>query len=101
MEQPIRELDQIRAELDRLQERSIVNSTGISAHEAVCEERYLHISECLEAMRKNIKETQNSISRLEEVASQGRTSLRTVLWLGGLIGGITGLALAIYDIRLK
>ena len=37
-----RELDQIQQELDQLQSRSNQNKQTISAHEAVCQERYEH-----------------------------------------------------------
>ena len=43
MENTTRELDRVQNELDRLHERSQSNKANISAHEAVCEERYEHI----------------------------------------------------------
>ena len=39
-----RELDQIQQELDQLQSRSNQNKQTISAHEAVCQERYEPVS---------------------------------------------------------
>jgi hypothetical protein len=51
-----RELDQIRSELDRLHERTTNNRTDISSHEAVCEERYKHISQSLDHMSRNMTE---------------------------------------------
>ena len=43
MENTTRELDRVQNELDRLHERSQSNKANISAHEAVCEERYAQI----------------------------------------------------------
>ena len=46
----LRELDQIQQELDRLHERSQTNKANISAHEAVCEERYNNIISTMNAI---------------------------------------------------
>ena len=43
MAENFRELDQIQGELDRLHERSQNNRANMTAHEAVCEERYTQI----------------------------------------------------------
>ena len=50
----IRELDQIQTELDRLHERSQGNKATISAHEAVCEERYAQIMTTMTKMHEEI-----------------------------------------------
>ena len=55
-----RELDQIQTELDRLHERSQTNKATISAHEAVCEERYAQIISTLTALSDEMKTKQES-----------------------------------------
>ena len=96
-----RELDQIRSELDRLHERTTHNRTDISSHEAVCEERYKHISKSLDQMNKQMDELHECVASLRELATQGKTSITTLLWLGGAVAGITAYFLMISDFFTK
>jgi prefoldin subunit 5 len=96
-----RELDQIRSELDRLHERTTNNRTDISSHEAVCEERYKHISQSLDDMSHNMTELHAAIANLQQLATQGKTSITTLLWIGGAVAGITGYFLMISDLFTK
>ena len=96
-----RELDQVRSELDKLHERSTRNGTEISAHEAVCEERYKHISKSLDDMNKQMDELHTCVSSLRSLATQGRTSIKTLLWLGGAVAAISGYFLMISDYFIK
>lgn len=84
----IRELDQIQIELDRLHERSQSNKANISAHEAVCEERYAQIISTLGALTDEMKTMHKKLNDVNELASQGKTSLRTLLWVGGVVASI-------------
>ena len=79
-----RELDQIQQELDQLQSRSNQNKQTISAHEAVCQERYEHIAKTLETMH-------DKINKLEVLATQGRSSLRTLWYAGALVSAAAAL----------
>jgi uncharacterized protein YceH (UPF0502 family) len=97
----IRELDQIRSELDRLHDRTTSNSTEISPHEAVCEERYKHISQSLEDMSTNMSQLHSAIANLQELATQGRTSIATLLWVGGAVAAVTGYFLMVSDYFTK
>lgn len=92
-----RELDQIRAELDRLHDRTIFNKTEIASHEAVCEERYQQIVNTLAQMRQDMEIMGQSISALKDLATQGQTSLRTLLWVGGASAAVLGFFLMVYD----
>ena len=96
-----RELDQVRAELDRLHDRTTNNRTDISLHEAVCEERYKHISKSLDQMNKQMDELHNCVASLRELATQGKTSITTLLWIGGAVAGITAYFLMISDFFTK
>ena len=96
-----RELDQIRSELDRLHERTTNNRTDISSHEAVCEERYKHISQSLDDMSRNMTELHAAIANLQQLATQGKTSITTLLWIGGAVAGITAYFLMISDLFTK
>jgi len=88
MENNTRELDQIQGELDRLHERSQSNKANISAHEAVCEERYNNIILTMNAMNDEMKLIHKKVNEVTELATQGKTSLKTLLWLGASIAAL-------------
>lgn len=89
MSDSTRELDQIQTELDRLHERSQSNKANISAHEAVCEERYAQIIATMQELKEELKTVHTKLNEVSELANQGRTSLKTLLWVGGLVASIT------------
>jgi hypothetical protein len=83
-----RELNLIQTDLDRLHERSQTNKANISAHEAVCEERYAQIISTLGLLSSEMKIMHKKLNDVNDLASQGKTSLRTLLWVGGVVGGV-------------
>lgn len=94
----IRELDQIQTELDRLHERSQGNKATITAHEAVCEERYAQIMSAMTKMHAEILTLHTKVDDVSELATQGRTSLKTLLWIGGVIAGLASLLTMIINV---
>ena len=94
----IRELDQIQTELDRLHERSQGNKATISAHEAVCEERYAQIISTMTTMHEELQSLHKKVDDVSDLATQGRTSLKTLLWVGGVGAGIISLLTMIINI---
>jgi chromosome segregation ATPase len=92
-----RELDQIRSELDRLHDRTNANKTEIASHEAVCEERYQQIVLTLGQMREDMEAMSQTVSELKDLATQGQTSLKTLLWVGGASAAVFGFFLMVYD----
>jgi phage host-nuclease inhibitor protein Gam len=94
----IRELDQIQTELDRLHERSQGNKATITAHEAVCEERYAQIITTMTTMHEELQSLHKKIDDVSELATQGRTSLKTLLWVGGVGAGIITLLTMIINV---
>lgn len=88
MENNTRELDQIQGELDRLHERSQSNKANISAHEAVCEERYNNIILTMNAMNDEMRLIHKKVNEVTELATQGKTSLKTLLWLGASVAAL-------------
>jgi len=88
MNENIRELDQIQGELDRLHERSQSNKANISAHEAVCEERYNNIILTMNSMNEEMQLMHKKLNEVGDLASQGKTSLKTLLWVGGTVAAI-------------
>jgi len=78
-----RELNQIQTEIERLHERSQNNKAEILSHEAVCEERYLNTVKMFERMEKQMCKMDKEIEHIGGLATTGRASLKTLLWVGG------------------
>ncbi len=93
-----RELNQIQTELDRLHERSQGNKANISAHEAVCEERYAQIMNSMITMHEEIQTLHKKVDDVSDLATQGRTSLKTLLWIGGVVASIITLLTMIINV---
>ena len=67
------------------------NKSLISAHEAVCEERYNTIVTMFERFESRMDKIETNLTEIREMATQGRASLKTLLWIGGLTAGIISL----------
>lgn len=89
MAEDTRELDQIQNDIETLHERSQNNKANISAHEAVCEERYAQIINSMQELKDELKTVHLKLNEVSELANQGKTSLNTLLWVGGVVAGIT------------
>lgn len=92
-----RELDQVRSELNSLHERTNNNKVAIATLEAVNEQRFDHILTCLETLQKRMEEQNASISMLQSIANEGKTSLKTLLWIGGFIASVAAFFIMIVD----
>lgn len=97
----VRELDQIQVEIERLHERSQSNRAEIQSHEAVCEERYNSIVSMFERLENRLEKIDTEVDVIKEVATTGRASLKTLLWVGGLTAGIISLVAMIIPIFPK
>ena len=97
----VRELDQIQGELDRLHERSQSNKANMTAHEAVCEERYNNIMSMMNEIRGELKAMHYKVNGVSELATKGRTSLKTLLWVGGAIASVTAFIVMIVNVFPK
>lgn len=97
----VRELDQIQIEIERLHERSQSNRAEIQSHEAVCEERYNSIVSMFERLENRLEKIDTEVDVIKEVATTGRASLKTLLWVGGLTAGIISLIAMIIPIFPK
>lgn len=99
--EPTRELDQIRSELDKLHDRTTSTRIDITALQATTEQRFEHIINCLEAMKTDMEALNNSVANLRTLATEGQTSLKTLLWLGGAVAGLTAFFIMLYDLLPK
>ena len=93
-----RELDQIQIEIERLHERSQNNKAEIQSHEAVCEERYLHIVKMFERMETQMCKMDKEIESIGKLATTGRASLKTLLWVGGLAVTLITVSTMIFNV---
>ena len=81
-----------------MHERSQGNKATITAHEAVCEERYAQIITTMTTMHEELQSLHKKIDDVSELATQGRTSLKTLLWVGGVGAGIITLLTMIINV---
>ncbi len=86
-----RELDQIQQELNELQSRSNNNKQNITSHEAVCQERYDHIVKTLDILH-------DKINKLETLATQGKSSISTLWYVGTAVGALAAFIYTITQI---
>ena len=75
--------------LNWLHERTQQTKSDLSTHEAVCAERYNNLMKTNTKIEEALASNTKQISELHKIASQGKTSFKTVLFIGGLITGIT------------
>ena len=101
MAENFRELDQIQNDIETLHERSQNNRANISAHEAVCEERYTQIVNTMQELKEELNMVHQKLNEVSELASQGKTSLKTLLWLGGIVAGIAAFLATIFNMIPK
>jgi hypothetical protein len=92
-----RELDKIQEEIDKLHDRSNNNKIKIATLEATEKERYEHILASIEKLREDMEEMNTSIRALQSLATEGKTSLRTLLWVGGFVAALVSFLLMIYS----
>ena len=101
MAEDTRELDQIQNDIETLHERSQSNKANISAHEAVCEERYAQIISTMQDLKDELKTVHLKLNEVSELANQGKTSLKTLLWVGGAVAGIAAFIAIIINMLPK
>ncbi len=94
--EPTRELDQIRSELDKLHDRTNATKVALSTLEATTAAQQHQIMLILEAIQKDMDTMRDSIGALQALAQEGQTSLRTLLWVGGVIASLFGFLALIY-----
>ena len=94
----VRELDQIQIEIERLHERSQSNKAEIQSHEAVCEERYQNIVTMFQRLETRLDKIDTEVDTIREMATTGRASLKTLLWIGGVTVTVISLLTMILNV---
>jgi predicted nucleic acid-binding Zn-ribbon protein len=83
-----RELDQIRKELDRLHDRTTTLKSGLVSLQTVVEERHKNLIAYLDSIQKEQTEIRVSLDALKTLATEGKTSLKTIFWIGSTVGAV-------------
>jgi len=86
-----RELDQLQKDVETLHDRTQNTKLELSKHEAICAERYDKIMENFERLQEQIQYTFEEVQDLKVLATQGKTSLKTLIFIGVFISGLAGL----------
>jgi plasmid replication initiation protein len=94
--EPTRELDQLRVEVDRLHERTNASKVTLSALEASTDEKFAYVAMMLSDLKNELNKLGTSIESLESVAAEGRASIKTLLWVGGVAGSIIAFFAMLY-----
>lgn len=85
-----RELDQIQKDIETLHERTQLTKSEFATHEAVCAERYEKIMENFERLQEQIQYTFEEVQDLKKLATQGKSSLKTLVFIGMFVAGLVG-----------
>jgi methionine synthase II (cobalamin-independent) len=85
-----RELDQIQKDIETLHERTQLTKSEFATHEAVCAARYEKIMENFERLQEQIQYTFEEVQDLKNLATQGKSSLKTLVFIGMFIAGLVG-----------
>jgi len=85
----------IEQNIDTLHERTQQSKLDFSRHEAVCQERYEQLLKNMQAMSNSISEMHKEINELKIMATSGRVSLKTLIWVGSVTGSIIALGVAV------
>ena len=83
-----RELDQIQKDIETLHERTQLTKSEFATHEAVCAARYEKIMENFERLQEQIQYTFEEVQDLKRLATQGKSSLKTLVFIGMFIAGL-------------
>jgi len=85
----------IENSIDKLHERTQQSKLEFSRHEAVCQERYEQLLKNMQAMSNSISEMHKEINQLRTIATTGRVSLKTLIWVGSVASAVAGLGIAL------
>tara|TARA_S200000501_G_C20323732_1_gene525621 strand:+ start:184 stop:483 length:300 start_codon:yes stop_codon:yes gene_type:complete len=86
-------------DINVLHERSQETKTHLSTHEAVCEERYENILSTFTSYEEKLDSVHKEILELKTLATQGKTSLRTLFFVGTTVAAIIAALAAFSNIK--
>jgi hypothetical protein len=74
--------------IENLTRETFDNKLNFSRHEAVCQTRYETLLNNMSIMSSCLLEVKSDINKLKILAESGKSSLKTVLIIGSIIGGL-------------
>lgn len=83
--------------IDKLQDLAQSTHVNFSKHEAVCQERYEQLLQSFERFDKRLDEMQREVSDLKTLATSGRVSLKTLIWIGSVVAGLTTIGISLLN----
>ena len=80
--------------INKVQDLAQSTHVNFSKHEAVCQERYEQLLHSFERFDKRLDEMQREVSDLKTLATSGRVSLKTLIWIGSVVAGLVSIGIA-------
>jgi uncharacterized coiled-coil DUF342 family protein len=90
--------DHLAKDVNTLHERTQETKASLNTHEAVCKERYEKILQNQDKTDKRIENLHKEIVDLKTMATQGKTSIRTLLWVGSLVAAVVAILAGLTNI---
>jgi hypothetical protein len=76
--------------------QDLANNTHVnfSRHEAVCQERYEQLLASFERFDKRLDQMQQEVADLKTLATSGKVSLKTLIWIGSAVAALTTIGIS-------
>ena len=78
----------LEKDVNTLHERTQETKAQLNTHEAVCQERYENILSTIDKYDNKIRAIHKEVLELKTLATQGKTSLRTLFFMGTVVAAI-------------
>ena len=78
----------LEKDVNVLHERTQDTKAQLNTHEAVCQERYENILSTIDKYDNKIRAIHKEVLELKTLATQGKTSLRTLFFMGTVVAAI-------------
>jgi len=89
----------LEKDVNILHERTQETKAQLNTHEAVCQERYENILSTIDKYDDKIKAIHKEILELKTLATQGKTSLRTLFFIGTIVAAVIAALAAFSSIK--
>lgn len=83
--------------IDKVQDLAQATHVNFSKHEAVCQERYEQLLQSFERFDKRLDKMQQEVSDLKTLATSGKISLKTLIWVGSVVAGLTTIGISMLN----
>lgn len=89
----------LEKDVNTLHERTQETKSQLNTHEAVCQERYENILSTIDKYDNKIKAIHKEVLELKTLATQGKTSLRTLFFIGTIVAAVIAALAAFSNIK--